>query len=167
MAHLHFSHFCRDCYSLTVMWYFRNHSHGIYILSELAWINMKFQKQKRLMERGCFLFPWYHFMHPVMVPHHYWETKIPGVTDMQNRYPYSTLESEIDELVDKRKKDLVSGKLRNDPYSDETIETTYNASNIDLRQGSWNGERRTLPLQVEKICIRAVGNKPPCIPPLI
>ncbi|MHB8358494.1 MAG: hypothetical protein ACYDCP_03200 [Thermoplasmataceae archaeon] len=54
---------------------------------------------------------------------------------MQNRYPYPTLESEIDELVDKRKKDLVSGKLRNDPYSDETNETTYNASDIDLRLG--------------------------------
>ena len=40
------------------------------------------------------------------------------------------------ELVDKGKKDLVSGKLRNEPYSDETMKIAYNAKDAELKQGS-------------------------------
>ena len=42
----------------------------------------------------------------------------------------------IVELVDKGKKDLVSGKLRNAPYSDETMGIAYNAKDAELKQGS-------------------------------
>ncbi len=38
-------------------------------------------------------------------------------------------------------KDLVSGKLRNDPYLDETVKTAYNARDTELKQGSRDGER--------------------------
>jgi hypothetical protein len=40
------------------------------------------------------------------------------------------------ELVDKGKKDLVSGKLRKDPYSDETMELANSARNTEMKQGS-------------------------------
>ncbi|EQD57437.1 hypothetical protein B1B_08805, partial [mine drainage metagenome] len=49
---------------------------------------------------------------------------------------HSISRKRIVELVDKGKKDLVSGTLRNDPYSDETMEIAYNARNTDLKQGS-------------------------------
>ncbi len=38
--------------------------------------------------------------------------------------------------MDKGKKDLVSGKLRNEPYSDETMGIAYNARDTELKQGS-------------------------------
>ncbi|MHB8361592.1 MAG: hypothetical protein ACYDAO_06040 [Thermoplasmataceae archaeon] len=45
------------------------------------------------------------------------------------------------ELVDKGKKDLVSGKLRKDPYSDETMELANSARNTEMKQGSRDGMR--------------------------
>ena len=55
---------------------------------------------------------------------------------MRKNSIHSIPRKRIVELVDKGKKDLVSGKLRNEPYSDETMGIAYNGRDTELKQGS-------------------------------